>query len=156
MSDNSITLNVLPSSGKVDQLRSEFQQERSTTPATAAEPPAPSAPMAPPPMPASIERKLLEGKIIEAIRQVYDPEIPVNVYELGLIYKIDIADDNSVKITMTLTAPGCPVAGSLPAEVGRRVETVPEVKDAEVVLTWEPSWDKSMMSEAAQMQLGFM
>ena len=149
MSENKVMLNVLPSSAKVDQLRSEFQQER----AAVATQPQPSTPTA---LPASIERKLLEGKIIEAIRQVYDPEIPVNVYELGLIYKIDIAEDNSVKITMTLTAPGCPVAGSLPAEVGRRVETVPEVKDAEVVLTWEPAWDKSMMSEAAQMQLGFM
>jgi FeS assembly SUF system protein len=101
-----------------------------------------------------IERKLLEGKIIAAISQVYDPEIPVNVYELGLIYGIDIAEDRSVTIRMTLTAPGCPVAGSLPAEVGRKAETVPDVKDAEVVLVWDPPWTKAMMSEAALLQLG--
>lgn len=151
MNERTTSLHVLPTSGKVDQLRSEFEQDRSATAPTVDV--AISASL---PMPASIEKKLLEGKIIDAIRQVYDPEIPVNVYELGLIYKIDIADDNSVKITMTLTAPGCPVAGSLPGEVGRRVETVPEVKDAEVELVWEPTWDKSMMSEAAQLQLGFM
>jgi FeS assembly SUF system protein len=102
----------------------------------------------------SIEDKLLEGKIIEALRQVYDPEIPVNIYELGLIYGVEIAADRSVKILMTLTSPGCPVAGSLPGEVQRRVEAVDEVKEAEVVLVWEPPWDKSKMSEAAQLQLG--
>jgi FeS assembly SUF system protein len=105
--------------------------------------------------PKTIEQKLLEGKIIAAISQVYDPEIPVNVYELGLIYGIDIADDNSVKVRMTLTAPGCPVAGSLPAEVERKVEAVDGVKEAEVELVWEPAWDKSRMSEAAMLQLGF-
>lgn len=151
MTEKNMPLNVLPSSGKIDQLRSEFEQDRAAQPLDSTPSLAPVSKM-----PAAIERKLLEGKIIDAIRQVYDPEIPVNVYELGLIYKIDIADDNSVKVTMTLTAPGCPVAGSLPAEVGRRVETVPEVKDAEVELVWEPTWDKSMMSEAAQLQLGFM
>jgi FeS assembly SUF system protein len=102
-----------------------------------------------------IERKLLEGKIIAAISKVYDPEIPVNVYELGLIYGIDIADDHSVTVRMTLTAPGCPVAGSLPREVEKQVESVDEVKEAEVVLVWEPAWDKSRMSEAAMLQLGF-
>jgi FeS assembly SUF system protein len=102
----------------------------------------------------SIEDKLLEGKIIEALRQVYDPEIPVNIYELGLSYGVEIAADRSVKILMTLTSPGCPVAGSLPGEVQRRVEAVDEVKEAEVVLVWEPPWDKSKMSEAAQLQLG--
>ena len=106
-------------------------------------------------VPSSIDRKLLEGKIIAAISKVYDPEIPVNVYELGLIYGIDIAEDNSVTIRMTLTAPGCPVAGSLPKEVEKQVESVEEVKEAEVVLVWEPAWDKSRMSEAAMLQLGF-
>ncbi len=105
-------------------------------------------------MDASIQRKLLEGKIIAAISKVYDPEIPVNVYELGLIYGIDIADDNSVVVRMTLTAPGCPVAGSLPGEVEKQVESVDEVKEAEVILVWEPAWDKSRMSEVAMLQLG--
>jgi FeS assembly SUF system protein len=103
----------------------------------------------------SIEMKLLEGKIIEALCQIYDPEIPVSIYELGLIYGIEIAADKSVKIRMTLTAPGCPVAGSLPGEVARKVEAIDEVKEAEVELVWEPPWDKSKMSEAAQLQLGF-
>ena len=107
------------------------------------------------PMPDSIERKLLEGQIVAAISKVYDPEIPVNVYELGLIYGIDIFDDKSVKVRMTLTAPGCPVAGSLPAEVGRQVESVPDVRECDVVLVWEPSWDKSRMSEAALLMVGF-
>jgi FeS assembly SUF system protein len=104
-------------------------------------------------MPDSIERKLLEGKIIAAISKVYDPEIPVNVYELGLIYGIDIYDDKSVTVRMTLTAPGCPVAGSLPLEVEKQVESVDEVKEADVVLVWEPAWDKSRMSEAAMLML---
>jgi FeS assembly SUF system protein len=106
-------------------------------------------------MPDSIERKLLEGKIIANISKVYDPEIPVNVYELGLIYGIDIAADKSVTVRMTLTAPGCPVAGSLPLEVEKQVEDVPEVKEADVVLVWEPAWSKDRMSEAAMLQLGF-
>jgi FeS assembly SUF system protein len=104
-------------------------------------------------MPDSIERKLLEGKIIAAISKVYDPEIPVNVYELGLIYGIDIFEDKSVTVRMTLTAPGCPVAGSLPLEVEKQVEGVDEVKEADVVLVWEPAWDKSRMSEAAMLML---
>ena len=142
---NSVTkLPVLPSSGKVEELRRQ--------------PPTDPAPVAQPvsvdPL-KSIEFKLLEGKIIEALCQVYDPEIPVNIYELGLIYGIEIAADKSVKIRMTLTAPGCPVAGSLPGEVGRKVEEIDEVKEAEVELVWEPPWDKSKMSEAAQLQLGF-
>jgi FeS assembly SUF system protein len=143
-------LTVLPNSGKVDQLRQELRAEKPAPPiaaelrCTAAADPL-----------KSIEYKLLEGRIIEALRQVYDPEIPVSIYDLGLIYKIAIADDKSVKITMTLTAPGCPVAGSLPGEVEKKVEAIPEVKEAEVELVWEPTWDKSMMSEAAQLQLGF-
>jgi FeS assembly SUF system protein len=144
------SLPVLPNSGKVEQLRQEFQTEKSV-PSSPHEPQSsvPTDPLK------SFEYKLLEGRIIEALRQVYDPEIPVSIYDLGLIYKIQIAEDKSVKITMTLTAPGCPVAGSLPGEVEKKVEAIPEVKEAEVELVWEPTWDKSMMSEAAQLQLGF-
>jgi FeS assembly SUF system protein len=144
------SLPVLPNSGKVEQLRQELKTEIHGEPAPAELP----ATVASDPL-KSIEFKLLEGRIIEALRQVYDPEIPVSIYDLGLIYKIAIADDKSVKITMTLTAPGCPVAGSLPGEVEKKVEAIPEVKEAEVDLVWEPTWDKSMMSEAAQLQLGF-
>src|SRR6266853_2250743 len=82
--------------------------------------------------PTFIEQKLLEGKVIEALREIYDPEIPVNIYELGLIYDIQVEPDNKVHIKMTLTAPACPVAGSLPGEVERKVEAIPEVKSAEV------------------------
>ena len=88
------------------------------------------------------------------VRTVYDPEIPVNVYDLGLIYEIAIDADNRVKVKMTLTAPGCPVAGSLPVEVERKIAAIPQVKDAEVELVWDPPWDKSRMSEAALLDLG--
>ena len=101
-----------------------------------------------------IEQKLLEGKVIEALREIYDPEIPVNIYELGLIYDIQVEPDNKVHIKMTLTAPACPVAGSLPGEVERRVEAIPEVTSADVELVWEPPWSREKMSEAALLQLG--
>ncbi len=146
------SLSVLPSGGRVDQLRRELEAAAA---APSANPVAPQPAMPPAEMMSpTIQRKLLEGKIIAAISKVYDPEIPVNVYELGLIYGIDIADDNSVVVRMTLTAPGCPVAGSLPAEVEKQVETVPEVKEAEVILVWEPGWTKDRMSESALLQLG--
>jgi FeS assembly SUF system protein len=96
----------------------------------------------------------LESGIVEALKQIFDPEIPVNIYELGLIYDVDIQPAGSVQIKMTLTAPGCPVAGSLPGEVRDRVAGVPGVASADVELVWEPSWNPSMMSEAARLQLG--
>ena len=102
----------------------------------------------------SIQKKLLEGKVIEALRQIYDPEIPVNIYDLGLIYEIDVKDDDSVKVKMTLTAPACPVAGTLPGEVETKVNAVPDVKAAEVELVWDPPWSRDRMSEAALLQLG--
>jgi FeS assembly SUF system protein len=111
-----------------------------------------SSPSASPPT--FIEQKLLEGKVIEALREIYDPEIPVNIYELGLIYDIQVEPDNKVHIKMTLTAPACPVAGSLPGEVERKVEAIPQVKSAEVELVWEPPWSREKMSEAALLQLG--
>lgn len=103
-----------------------------------------------------IERKLIEGKVIEALREVYDPEIPLNIYELGLIYEVKVEDDHSVQIKMTLTAPACPVAGSLPGEVERKVESIPEVKSANVELVWEPPWSRDRMSEAALLTLGML
>jgi FeS assembly SUF system protein len=96
----------------------------------------------------------VENGIVEALKTVFDPEIPVNIYELGLIYDIDIQDGGEVKLKMTLTSPGCPVAGSLPGEVQARVEGVPGVASVEVELVWEPSWNPSMMTEAARLQLG--
>lgn len=102
----------------------------------------------------TVEYKLLEGKIIAAISTVFDPEIPVNIYELGLIYNIAIDLEKNVTIRMTLTSPACPVAGTLPGEVERKVESVEEVKKATVELVWEPTWGREMMSESAMLQLG--
>lgn len=98
----------------------------------------------------------LEDMIISVLKTVYDPEIPVDVYELGLIYNIDINDDLDVKIDMTLTSPSCPVAESLPAEVEQKVASLSQVKSAKVEITFDPPWDKDMMSEEAQLELGFM
>ena len=97
--------------------------------------------------------KKLESEIVEAIKKVYDPEIPVNIYELGLIYKIDIQEDGNVEITMTLTSPFCPVAGSLPKEVAARASEVDGVKKANVELVFEPPWSMDLMSEEAKLKL---
>ncbi len=96
----------------------------------------------------------VETGIVEALKTVFDPEIPVNIYELGLIYDVDIQDGGRVQVKMTLTSPGCPVAGSLPGEVKAKVEAVPGVASAEIDLVWDPAWNPSMMSEAARLQLG--
>ena len=96
----------------------------------------------------------VENGIVEALKTVYDPEIPVNIYELGLIYDIDIQEEGAVKVKMTLTAPGCPVAGTLPGEVQAKVAGAPGVTSAEVELVWDPAWNPSMMSEAARLELG--
>lgn len=101
-------------------------------------------------------KKVLEESIINALKAIYDPEIPVDIYELGLIYDVVIHDDASVYIKMTLTSPACPVAGTLPGEVEQKVAGVQGVTSAKVEITFEPPWDRSMMSEAAQLELGFM
>ncbi len=103
-----------------------------------------------------LNKQELEEKIIQALKTCYDPEIPVDIFELGLIYEIAIDDEANVKIKMTLTSPMCPVAGSLPPEVEGKVKSVPEVKDAKVELVWSPPWDKDMMSEIAKLELGFL
>ena len=102
------------------------------------------------------QRNALEGKIIEMLKTIFDPEIPVDIYELGLIYHIGIDDDAAGTILMTLTSPSCPVAETLPPEVEQKVASVEGVASAKVEITWDPSWDKSMMSEAAQLELGFL
>lgn len=143
-------LNVLPSSDKVQKLRAEAAAspiahgqtnlinrflDQSKSPA----------------------QKAIIEKVIEAIRTVYDPEIPVNIYDLGLIYDIDVNPQTSaVKVKMTLTAPGCPVAGALLSAVETKVEDIDEVPSATVELVWDPPWDRSMMSEAAQLELGLL
>jgi FeS assembly SUF system protein len=117
--------------------------------------PTASAPASAPRALTPAEVGALREKIVEKTRECYDPEIPVNIYDLGLIYDIRVEPTGHVHVKMTLTAPGCPVAGSLPGEVEERIATLPGVKEARVEVVWEPPWDKSKMSEAAKLQLGF-
>lgn len=98
----------------------------------------------------------LRESVVEALRGVYDPEVPVNIYDLGLIYRLDINDEGSVALAMTLTAPGCPVAQTFPGTVEAAVKAVPGVKDATVELVWDPPWDRDRMSDAAKLQLGML
>jgi FeS assembly SUF system protein len=101
-------------------------------------------------------RSEMEHNIITVLETIYDPEIPVNIYELGLIYEISIGDDGNIKILMTLTSPNCPVAESLPQEVKDKVSLVKGVNSTEIELTFEPPWDQSMLSDEARLELGFM
>jgi FeS assembly SUF system protein len=101
-----------------------------------------------------LKKKPIEEQVVHALRTIYDPELPVNIYDLGLIYDIQIDEKNDVKVTMTLTAPGCPVAGTLPPEVERKIKSVPGVSGARVNLVWQPAWSREMMSESAQLELG--
>lgn len=103
-----------------------------------------------------MEPEALKQKVIECLQTIFDPELPVNIYELGLIYEVTILPMNNVQIVMTLTAPGCPAAQSLPVEVDQKVRQIEGINDVHVAVTWSPAWNKSMMSEAAQLELGFM
>ncbi len=98
----------------------------------------------------------LKSSVIDALKSVYDPEIPVDIYELGLIYDIEISEDGDAIVTMTLTTPHCPVAESMPSEVELRVLSVPGIRDAEVKLVWDPPWDPSKMSDEARLELGML
>ncbi len=102
------------------------------------------------------ELQKLQDKIVVMLRTVYDPEIPVNIYDLGLIYDVDIDEGNNVTIEMTFTSPSCPAADFILMDVQMKVESIPEVNSVDLNLTFEPSWDKSMMSEEALLELGFM
>ena len=102
------------------------------------------------------EKKQIEERIIDVLRTVYDPEIPVDIYELGLIYEVKVNDEAHAEVLMTLTSPSCPVAESLPLEVEEKVRGVKGVESGKVELTFDPPWDKDMMSEAALLELGFM
>jgi len=105
--------------------------------------------------PSSTDHPLYEA-LVEACRTVHDPEIPVNIYDLGLIYTIEISDENEVEIAMSLTAPGCPVAGEMPGWVSDATSAVAGVKSVNVELVWEPQWGMDMMSDEARLELGFM
>ena len=98
----------------------------------------------------------LQQAVVDALKSIYDPEIPVDIYELGLIYDVAISEDGDAVVTMTLTTPHCPVAESMPAEVEMRVLSVPGIRDAEVKLVWDPPWDPSKMSDEARLELGML
>jgi FeS assembly SUF system protein len=150
-----------------EPFRSPPGSQTPAPPAGAGEPPAPSpTPAAPPPRLGPIdpnefedsftpEATALKQKVVEALKTCYDPEIPVDIYELGLIYDLRVCEDSRVYVAMTLTSPACPVAGSLPPEVESKVRAVEGVKDATVNVVWDPPWDPSRMSEAARLQLNF-
>jgi FeS assembly SUF system protein len=104
----------------------------------------------------SINQTIIEAQVIEALRTVFDPEIPVNIYEMGLIYEVKVDEAGAVVIQMTLTSPSCPAAQSLPAEVEQKVRAIDGVTDTRIDLVWEPTWDQNKMSEAARLQLGML
>lgn len=105
---------------------------------------------------APVNKRELETRVIEVIKTIYDPEIPVDIYELGLIYDVKVSEEAHVHITMTLTSPSCPVAESLPLEVEEKVAGTKDINSAKVEIVFDPPWDKSMMSEEALLELGFM
>ncbi len=103
-----------------------------------------------------ITPKKVENQVIEVLKTIYDPEIPVNIYDLGLIYEVKVDDEFNVNIDMTLTSPNCPVAESMPNEVEQKVADLWTVKTGKVTIVWEPTWGKDMMSEEAKLELGFL
>ena len=147
---------------KISKLLKRKKQQA----AVAADPPAVAQPPAATPPSAAVQPQVaaqtpaarsageIEEAVIEVLRTVFDPEIPVNIYEMGLIYEIDVDAAGRVLVRMTLTSPGCPVAGSLMPEVERKIAAVPGVTDVYVELVWEPPWDPSRMTDAAKLQLG--
>ena len=135
---------------QLDTNRLNSSAESASTPAG---PETPSTPPAPELLsPDQIQE--IEKKAVDVLQTCYDPEIPVNIYELGLIYNIDVQPTGLVHVRMTLTSPACPAAGSLPPEVRWKVQEIPGVKDAKVEIVWDPPWTKERMSEAARLQLG--
>jgi len=102
------------------------------------------------------QMQALGEKVVEVIKSIYDPEIPVDIYELGLIYDVRVSDEGDVEIDMTLTSPSCPVAESMPEEVREKVSSLDEAKKVEVIMVFEPTWTKDMMSEEAKLELGFL
>ena len=149
---NDVHLPVLPSSGKVDQLRHEVAASQPLR----IDPPSPAPPAGGGPAQQTPRQREIEIKVLGVLRTIYDPEIPVNIYDLGLIYEVKVDETDAVNVRMTLTAPACPVAGSLPGEVEAKIEAIPEVRTANVELVWEPPWSKDRMSESAMLDLGFL
>lgn len=104
----------------------------------------------------SLNGTIIEAEVIEALRSCFDPEIPVNIYDLGLIYDVKVSPEGAVDVQMTLTSPHCPAVQSLPAEIESKIKAVPGVTGAKIDLVWDPPWDQNKMSEAARLQLGMM
>jgi len=102
------------------------------------------------------QMQALGEKVVDVIKTIYDPEIPVDIYELGLIYDVRVSDEGDIEIDMTLTSPSCPVAETMPEEVREKVSSLDEAKNVEVIMVFEPTWDKDMMSEEAKLELGFL
>ena len=152
-----VPLPVLPSSGKVEQLRREIMESQ---PQPQSQPPPPAGHVPVPVEEAggtqTPRQRDIQRKVEGVLRTIYDPEIPVNIYDLGLIYEVRVDDADGVYVKMTLTAPACPVAGTLPGEVESKIEAIPEVRTANVELVWDPPWSKDRMSESAMLDLGFM
>jgi FeS assembly SUF system protein len=103
-----------------------------------------------------VDREALKERVVEVMQTIYDPEIPVNIYELGMVYEVEIDEQANATVMMTLTSPACPVAGTLPGEVEMKLNTIDELQSAKVNLVWEPPWTPERMSEAAKLQLGMM
>ena len=140
-----------PARARVDDAESasaKLDRKRDYLEGFLAKPPEPQAAGAP--------GGALYESVIEALKDIFDPEIPVNIYDLGLIYGVDVTEDGDVAVSMTLTTPHCPVAESMPGEVELRVGAVPGVRDAEVDLVWDPPWDPSKMSDEARLELGML
>jgi FeS assembly SUF system protein len=102
------------------------------------------------------DMEMIGGQVVDVLRTIYDPEIPVDIYELGLIYDVRVSDEGDVEIDMTLTSPNCPVAESLPVEVEEKIKTIEKVRGSKVNITFDPPWNKDMMSEEAKLELGFL
>jgi FeS assembly SUF system protein len=142
-------MNEQPVQLETERLNPQREEAPSPTSSSEASGPAPAA------EPLSFDQiQEIEKKIVEALKSCFDPEIPVNIYEMGLIYNIDVQPTGIVHVRMTLTSPACPAAGSLPPEVRWKVQEIPGVKDAKVEIVWDPPWTKERMSEAARLQLG--
>ena len=139
-----------PPKARVSDARDAFERKRDYLEGFLSQPPRPAAPVA-----AEPGGDLYE-QVIEALKEIYDPEIPVNIYDLGLIYDVEITPEHHARVKMTLTTPHCPVAESMPGEVELRVGAVPGIGDAEVELVWDPPWDPQKMTDEAKLELGML
>ena len=139
----------------MDETKPPFDPSRNPIAPSLADAVRQAAPPPPPAASAAAQNPHLESAIVEVLKTIFDPEIPVNIYEIGLIYNVDVQPGGKVSIKMTLTSPACPAAQELPQSVKERTESVAGVTSADVEVVWDPAWNPSMMSEAARLQLGF-